>query len=93
MRRRRCSQFQPVRRRAGVTASVMQRKTSVQVPVDRVTNSTGFAPSPPKAPIAPASTSLARGPSASTKTIALMATTGIGRELTPTPQPAFRCCA
>ena len=56
MRRTRCSQFQPLRRRAGVIASVMQRKTRVQVPVDRVTNSTGLAPSPPNAPIVPAIT-------------------------------------
>ena len=47
MRRSRISQFHCVRRRKGVTASVMHRKYSVQSPVLRVMNSTGLAPSQP----------------------------------------------
>ena len=44
MRRMRISQFMPVIRRSGVIASVQHSSTSVHVPVERVTNSSGFAP-------------------------------------------------
>src|SRR5713226_4015905 len=44
MRRKRVSQFNPVVRRKGVTASEISRKTSVRIPVVRVTNSKGLAP-------------------------------------------------
>ncbi len=50
MRRSRASTCQPVIRRSGVTASVTHSITSVQVPVERVTNSTGLAPSPSPTP-------------------------------------------
>src|SRR5688572_27291704 len=44
IRRNLINQFRPVMRRKGLTASVISRKTSVSMPVVRVTNSSGFAP-------------------------------------------------
>src|SRR2546426_8821239 len=44
MRRNLINQFNPVIRRAGVTARLISRNTSVSIPVVRVTNSKGFAP-------------------------------------------------
>src|SRR5207245_10876724 len=44
MRRNLVSQFNPVILRKGVTASEISRNTSVNIPVVRVTNSKGFAP-------------------------------------------------
>src|SRR6266404_9183665 len=44
MRRNLVSQFKPVILRKGVTASEISRNTSVRIPVVRVTNSRGFAP-------------------------------------------------
>src|SRR5713226_2261490 len=44
MRRNLVSQFNPVILRKGVTDSEISRKTSVRIPVVRVTNSKGFAP-------------------------------------------------
>ena len=44
MRRNRTSQFQLVKRRNGVTASVAIKKYSAQSPVLRVMNSIGLAP-------------------------------------------------
>src|SRR5229473_7080452 len=44
MRRNLVSQFNPVILRKGVTACEISRKTSVRIPVVRVTNSRGFAP-------------------------------------------------
>src|SRR4029077_4414784 len=42
-RRKRISQFWPSKRREGVMARVMQRKTSVQVPSEFLMNSVGLA--------------------------------------------------
>src|SRR5437762_3875510 len=44
MRRNFTSQFAPVTFRSGVTASEIVRNTRVSMPVVRVTNSSGFAP-------------------------------------------------
>src|SRR5258706_8954723 len=44
MRRNLVSQLSPVILRAGVTAREISRKTSVSIPVVRVTNSSGLAP-------------------------------------------------
>src|SRR5260221_14491066 len=44
MRRNLVSQFNPVILRKGVTAREIRRNTSVRIPVVRVTNSKGFAP-------------------------------------------------
>src|SRR2546425_8956341 len=44
MRRNLISQFSPVIRRIGVTARLISRNTSVSIPVVRVTNSRGLAP-------------------------------------------------
>src|SRR6478752_4788287 len=43
MRRNRITQFQPVRRRSGVIASVMQTKRSAQTPVSLVRSLSGLA--------------------------------------------------
>src|SRR5438128_958587 len=44
MRRHLINQFNPVIRLAGVTARLISRNTSVSIPVVRVTNSRGLAP-------------------------------------------------
>src|SRR5436190_5672373 len=59
MRRNRISPFQPVRRRNGVTASVMQRDRSVHTPVSFVMSLSGFAL---RLPVSAAHTSHRAGP-------------------------------
>ena len=69
MRRNRMSQCHPVRRRSGVTASVMHKKRSVQTPVSFVMSLSGFAL---RLPVSAAHMSHARGPRATAKTRGLM---------------------
>src|SRR5436190_15565609 len=65
MRRKRIRAFQPVIRRSGVIASVMQRNRSVQMPVSLVRSLRGFAL---RFPVSAAQTSQASGPSEARKT-------------------------
>ncbi len=71
----RISQFMPVSRRSGVTASVQHSSTSVHVPVERVTNSSGLAP---YWSVAPSTASRRNGTSASSHTAILTTRSCLG---------------
>jgi len=64
MRRKRMKPFQPVINLAGDIAKLRHKKTSVQVPIERVMNSIGFAP---KSWAAPSQIKRASGSSARAK--------------------------
>src|SRR5262245_13625422 len=68
MRRKRMTAFQPVSRRSGVIASVMQRNRSVQVPVSLVRSLSGLAL---RLFVTAAQINHGRGPSAARKTAGL----------------------
>src|SRR5438128_2291025 len=68
MRRKRIGTFQPVIRRNGVSASVMQTKRSVQTPVSLVRSLSGLAL---RFPVRPAQTNQANGPRLKAKTSGL----------------------